>query len=178
MPKSFLNTPGLPRGLRNNNPGNLRPGDDWQGMVGTSGGFIVFQDIYYGIRAMATDVGNDIRIDGKNTIRKLVTEYAPPSENDTAAYIDAMVRSTGFAADQALPGTRDALTKLLRGFMDRELGREYSSLITDADIAKGVSMVNPSLLEFFRIHQVATIGIGTVVLIGVVGWLFFSSSKK
>jgi len=152
MAKSFLNRSELPLGLRNNNPGNLRPGDNWQGMIGENGGFLVFQDIAYGIRAMATDIGNDIRLDHLDTIRKLVYEYAPPSENDTAAYISRMVQSTGFAADQQLPPTAETLRKLIRGHMRVELGDGYAALVTDTDIMEGLTMINKDLQEYFNIE--------------------------
>lgn len=168
---------GYPIGLRNNNPGNIRPGDNWQGMIGTNGGFVVFKDIAYGIRAMATDLGNDMRLKGLNTIRKLVTEYAPPSENDTAAYIRSMERYTGFTADQALPATQATLLRLIRGHMNVELGDQYSSLITDADILAGLTIVNKSLLDYFKITPlVATSGAAILIGAGLLLWYF--TNKK
>lgn len=151
MAQSFLNRSDLPPGLRNNNPGNLRPGIDWQGMIGTNGGFIVFKDIAWGIRAMATDIGNDIRLDGLNTLKKLIYEYAPPSENDTEGYISNMIVYTGFSRDQVLPISEYTLLKLIRGFIKVEVGREYSNLVTDADIQEGVALVNDDLKEYFNI---------------------------
>jgi len=158
MPKSFLNQQGLPRGLRNNNPGNIRVGDNWQGMIGQDGGFVVFENILYGIRAMATDLGNDMKGKGLNTISKLITEYAPPSENDTAAYIASMVRYTGFGANQYLPPRRDVLMRFIRGSMNVELGESYSALVTDSDINDGVSMMNDTLLAFFNIVPASSSG--------------------
>jgi hypothetical protein len=151
MSKSFLNIAGLPLGLRNNNPGNIRPGDPWQGMIGTNEGFVVFQNIAYGIRAMATDIGNDIRLKGLNTLTKLITEYAPPSENDTQSYINSMVGYTGFGPNQVLPETDATLRKLIRGHIIVELGAKYSPLVTDADIQEGIAMMNSQLLDFFNI---------------------------
>lgn len=159
MAKSFLNQPGLPIGLRNNNPGNLRPGINWQGAIGENGGFLVFQDIGYGIRAMATDIGNDIRLDGKNTIRKLVTEYAPPTENDTSQYISRMVSYTGFGADQAFPINADTLLKLIRGHIRVELGDSYAKMITDTDIQGGIAMISQELQEYFGIDGMQLPGI-------------------
>lgn len=159
MAKSFLNQTGLPIGLRNNNPGNLRPGINWQGVVGENGGFLVFQDIGYGIRAMATDIGNDIRLDGLNTIRKLVTEYAPPSENDTDQYISRMVAYTGFGADQPLPVNANSLLKLIRGHIRVELGDAYATMITDADIQDGMGLMNQELQEYFGIDGMQLPGV-------------------
>lgn len=172
MSKSFLNQSGLPIGLRNNNPGNLRPGDAWQGMTGTNGGFVVFKDIAYGIRAMATDIGNDIRLDGLNTLRKLINEYAPPSENDTQAYINRMVGYTGFSADQVLPADRDTLRKLIRGHMNVELGPMYSAMVTDADIEEGLQLINADLQGYFKAGPGA-VGGGVLILVALVTAIYF-----
>lgn len=173
MAKSFLNRSDLPLGLRNNNPGNLRPGDNWQGMIGENGGFLVFQNIAYGIRAMATDIGNDIRLDGLNTIRKLVNEYAPPTENNTALYISRMVQSTGFAADQPLPANAETLRKLIRGHMRVELGDSYAALVTDSDILEGLSMINKDLKNYFNIEGVNLPGVSDnpEIVIGIAATL-------
>lgn len=176
MAKSFLNIAGYPKGLRNNNPGNIRPGDNWQGMIGTNGGFVVFKDIAYGIRAMATDIGNDIRNKGLNTIAKLVSEYAPPSENDTMAYIRSVVSYTGIPADQLLPADHATLRKLIRAHMNVELGKEYSSLIADSDIDEGLGLMNEGLKQYFKIG-VAAASVGLFIAIGVVAWLVFRKKQ-
>lgn len=141
-------------------------------MIGTNGGFVVFKDIEYGIRAMATDIGNDIKNDGLNTIAKLVTEYAPPSENDTAAYIRSMVNYTGIPADQPLPTNHETLRKLIRGHMNVELGQQYSSMISDADIDAGLRLMNPGLLDYFKIGAKAAVSTGIILLLGLAGWWF------
>lgn len=151
MAKSFLNQSGLPIGLRNNNPGNLRPGISWQGVIGENGGFLVFRDIAYGIRAMATDIGNDIRLDGLDTLRKLVYEYAPPTENPTEQYLSRMVEYTGFTADQRLPINANTLLKLIRGHLRVELGDNFATMVTDADIQEGLAMISQELQDYFQI---------------------------
>lgn len=139
MAKSFLNMAGYPLGLRNNNPGNLRTGDNWQGMIGSNAGFVVFQDISWGIRALAMDLAGDISKDGDNTIRKLITAFAPPSENDTMAYINAVSDYTGLSPDHILTADGSTLRRLIRAIMNVELGSNYSALITNADIDEGIS---------------------------------------
>jgi hypothetical protein len=53
MAQSFINRTDLPIGLRNNNPGNLRPSNayEWQGQIGVNFNFVVFEDVAWGIRA-------------------------------------------------------------------------------------------------------------------------------
>ena len=90
----FRGKTNLSRGIRNNNPGNLvKTSIQWKGKVkGSDSRFETFANIYYGVRAAGLDLIADIK-KGKNTIRKLITEYAPPNENDTTAYINKVIIS-------------------------------------------------------------------------------------
>lgn len=81
-----------PRGIRNNNPGNLEfaAGIDWLGQVGAdSANYVIFDTAEHGARALGHDLATAIS-EGYNTPATLITHYAPPSENDTAAYIRAV----------------------------------------------------------------------------------------
>lgn len=140
MAKSFLNMAGYPRGLRNNNPGNLVDnGDNWQGLIGTdSAGFMIFQDCSFGIRALAIDLYGDIR-DGQNNVRRLITEFAPPGANDTEAYISAVCNYTGYSPTQTLSNDPATLAKLIRAILNVELGSQYSNLLSAADIQEGIN---------------------------------------
>jgi hypothetical protein len=146
MAKSFLNMAGYPLGLRNNNPGNLRPGDNWQGMIGENGGFIQFQDISWGIRALGIDLSTKIR-NGYNTIEKIISRYAPPTENDTQAYINAVVDFTGLSATRVLTADVTTLRRLIRAIMNVEIGTSYSAMITDADINEGLAKISGSIIN-------------------------------
>ena len=63
--------------------------NNWLGAVGFSNGFVVFSSAVYGLRAVMVLVliGNYIARGGTNTLYKIITRYAPPSENDTDAYV-------------------------------------------------------------------------------------------
>jgi hypothetical protein len=192
MADSFIGQANLPLGLRNNNPGDLRPGDAWQGMTGTNEGFIVFADISWGIRAMATDLLNKIN-KGENTITDIITVYAPPSENDTASYIADVSGDMGVDPHQVLSLDQPTLHALIRAIMNRELGDNYSAMISDADIDQGISMVNAPLLSLLQAVPVAVAaaadavdtatgvpGSGTgVLLVGaaVALWFLYSSDN-
>jgi len=94
-----------PRGIRNHNPGNIRRGgDQWQGMAAeqTDPEFVQFIAPEYGIRAMAVVLNNYRTLYGRNTIRKIITRWAPPVENDTDAYINSVARSLGVGPDDQL----------------------------------------------------------------------------
>lgn len=145
MAKSFLNTPGLPIGLRNNNPGNIRPGDNWKGMIGTNGGFVVFSDCSWGIRAMAINIITQIN-NGYNTIEKLIYRWAPPADgNDTEAYVQTVSSYSGIPRTQVLQPNNTTLRKLMAAIMNEELGPSYASMLSDADLNEGLAMVDPGL---------------------------------
>ncbi len=100
------------RGLKNKNPGNIRfnPKTDWKGQEGQDNrGFVIFDTDINGIRADVINIHTHWSRDGQNTIRKLIQSYAPPTENNTANYIDFVVTKVGKPADETI----EAFTKLL-----------------------------------------------------------------
>lgn len=85
----------LPRGLRNNNPGNIRrSADKWQGLAPVQGDpeFFQFTGMAYGYRALMRTLQNYRRIHGLQTVKEMISRWAPPTENHTAAYIRAVCR--------------------------------------------------------------------------------------
>src|ERR1700744_1293995 len=84
-----LDQAGLPLGLRNNNPGNLRAGSNWVGLIGIdSNGFCRFSSLNMGLRALAIDLRNAVN-GGANTIPLLTNKYAPSSDgNNPVDYAD------------------------------------------------------------------------------------------
>jgi len=85
----------LPRGIRNNNPLNIRYNakNQWLGQTGSDRvpaekGMCVFTSMHYGIRAAFKLLSNYGRKYGLNTVRSIITRWAPPSDdNNTEAYI-------------------------------------------------------------------------------------------
>ena len=91
-----------PRGIRNNNPGNIRyDGTQWRGLRGDDGAYCIFDTPEHGIRAIAK-ILRTYQSKGVNTITKVIGRWAPPTENDTAAYIASVAGKTGIAPDAAL----------------------------------------------------------------------------
>lgn len=101
------------RGIRNNNPGNLvRTSIAWKGKVPHARNkdprFEQFEDRdgipghIWGLRAMFMDLRGDIVKDGKNTLRRLIHEYAPAFENKTDRYIAAVAEEVGVNPDAPL----------------------------------------------------------------------------
>jgi hypothetical protein len=77
-----------PRGIRNNNPGNIEKGAPWQGLddPADDGRFCRFKSPEYGIRAIARIMITYQDKYGINTPHSIVNRWAPPHENDTGAY--------------------------------------------------------------------------------------------
>lgn len=77
------------RGFRNNNPGNIVFRDDveWLGQTGRDGNFVVFDTPEHGIRALARILRTYREINYLWSVSGIITRWAPPSENDTNAYI-------------------------------------------------------------------------------------------
>ncbi|UUF13246.1 MULTISPECIES: hypothetical protein [Flavobacterium] len=146
MSKSFLNNPKVALGLRNNNPGNLRTTNiAWQGKIplsqNTGKGFEQFENVYWGLRAMLKDLIHDIN-KGKNTVKLLISEYAPKSDNnDTDSYINSVAKTLGVTPTQKLTEINTKfLLKLVRAILQVELGKDHK-LVTDTDIVKAITML-------------------------------------
>lgn len=116
-----------PRGIRNHNPGNLVITTiAWKGKVpvaqNTDKHFEQFTSALFGIRAMFMDVRGDIEKDGLNTVRKLISVYAPASENNTQAYIDFIAKQLGINPDAKI--TSDKYFPLLKAIIQMENGKQ------------------------------------------------------
>ena len=110
-----------PRGIRNNNPLNIRlSSDKWQGQINPSGNanvndndnnsslkgesdFCQFYTMEYGWRAAFVILCKTYYGKYKlKTIRDIVTRWAPPKENNTEAYIRHVSDYTGIGPDRDL----------------------------------------------------------------------------
>lgn len=79
-----------PRGIKNNNPFNIRISNTpWVHKVipSTDAAFEQFSTSYDGLHAGITNLLNYFRFHGLNTVRQIITRYAPASENDLNAYV-------------------------------------------------------------------------------------------
>lgn len=93
------------RGIRNNNPGNIRKsGESWQGLAEqqTDSSFFTFSDPVYGIRALTKILKNYRANYGLNTITGIINRWAPPTENNTRNYINFVSGVVGKPANETL----------------------------------------------------------------------------
>lgn len=130
----------LPRGIANNNPGNIRrTGITWRGEVPdrdkTDALFEQFQAPEWGVRAMAREILTSVRR-GQTTIRSIITEWAPPIENPTDDYIRNVSSRTNIGADTAIDVARD-LPALIGAIIVQENG--YNPYPADV-ISQGIRL--------------------------------------
>lgn len=133
-PDQHAQSSGVPRGIRNNNPGNI----DYVGQAGATlerpgGRFARFETAFDGLKAMARQL---LRyFDGKTTGRRLqtiseiISTWAPGNENNTAAYIKRLSDMMGVSPNARL-NLRDpsTMSALMGGIIHHENGRNpYSS---------------------------------------------------
>lgn len=117
-----------PLSVRNNNPGNMRP-------VGGNEGFQSFETPEAGLQAMANDLR--LKINGQSqamkgkfgpnyqpTLRNVISTWAPPGENDTQAYINAVSQKTGIPADKPL--TEADIARIQPAMIEQEGGSAAS----------------------------------------------------
>lgn len=94
----------IPRGIRNKNPLNIRIGNKWLGEVPapTDTQFEQFTMMEYGVRAGFLLIKRYIERYHLNTIKLIVSRWAPTSENKTCAYIASVEKLSGIPADKKL----------------------------------------------------------------------------
>ncbi len=120
---------GLPEGLRNNNPGNIRYGKFAQAHGATgrdSSGFAIFPSMSAGKAAMAALL-QSYRGMGIDTIAGIVSRYAPSNENNTGAYISSVSKQTGIGANAQLTGAQ--MASVQRAMMIQENGARYAAML-------------------------------------------------
>ena len=95
-----------PRGIRNNNPLNIRrSADKWQGLKAQQEDreFFQFSEMKWGWRAAFRLLCHTYyKKYGLKTIRAIINRWAPPKENDTQYYIRSVAERTGIGADREL----------------------------------------------------------------------------
>lgn len=139
---------------RNNNPLNIRDTIiPWQGAIGSNGGFETFSNPEYGFRAAAKNLYTSQETHGNDTLAKVITRWAPPSENDTAAYIARVAADTGVDPNAVIDLKNDpALTKSLIESMTKHEGGGMGKFDV-AQIESGIALANDkpgSEIEFSK----------------------------
>lgn len=116
----------VPRGLRNNNPLNIRIGNVWLGEVQNPSDpqFEQFISMKYGLRAAFVLLRRYIRHYKRQTIPDIIAAWAPSSENNTAKYVEVVVGLTDIQPTQILQyEDKDTMCKLVAAMVIVENGR-------------------------------------------------------
>ncbi len=132
---------GLPRGLRNNNPGNIRStGIQWQGMAAIQFDpeFVVFKHPKYGFRAMVR-ILRSYQQRGLNSVQKIIETYAPKSENETESYVQFVSKQLGVNPNQPIDTERQ-LFPLLKAISTFENGFAFINFYADNTINEGIAL--------------------------------------
>ena len=144
-----------PRGIRNNNPGNIEWGSPWQGLrpenERTDTRFAQFKDPVFGIRALAcvliTYQDKRKAKDGSkiDSIAEIIGRWAPPFENDSDAYANSVAALVdGIGPDDEVIDVHnfDHLRPIVEGIIRHENGRgplkTENSWYTAAQIEEGL----------------------------------------
>lgn len=120
----------VPRGIRNNNPLNIRKGNDWNGETALSldSEFETFKNPTYGFRAAAKLIRNYYHKYNLTTIRDIISRWAPPNENNTESYINKVASAVGVNPNSDVD-IDDVLPELLQAMAHHENGGNYYNLL-------------------------------------------------
>lgn len=128
---------GVPRNVRNNNPGNIEDGAFARSQPGYKGGdgrFAVFENSDAGSGAQAALLGSYMNR-GFNTVQKIINRWAPPSDgNDTSTYVRNVAKALNVNPGDTL--TPAAIPRL-QAAIARQEGRPGPS--------SGISVQAPSV---------------------------------
>lgn len=132
----------LPRGLRNNNIGNIRvTNTPWVGEIRDDGAFVVFDTMVNGIRALCRLLINYQDRYGIKTVRQAISRWAPGNENDTESYISFVCSVLNCQPDDKFDfHDKDFLFWMVTAIGEEENGHDaFSQNVSDADISAGVA---------------------------------------
>jgi len=152
----------LPLGIKNNNPGNLRPydGELYAGSSNIKDNFIVFDSAENGLRGLARDIQTKVNRE-LNTIESLTEVYAPEGDdNPTESYINTVVENLNSLGHNVnrdtditnLVKNENFLKDYMKSKMKMELGSDYENYYSDEKILESikdskVSKRGPTLKE-------------------------------
>ena len=124
------------RGLKNNNPGNIRKSNErFVGEIRPSvdPAFKQFRSMAYGYRALMRVLKTYYHKHELRTIRGIINRWAPATENTPATYISSVVRDTGKKADEWLTWDKPTITSMAAAISNVENGTKANM----ADVEEG-----------------------------------------
>lgn len=128
------------RGIRNNNPGNIRKGAKWQGLSAeqTDPEFCVFSRPEYGIRALCRVLRTYQRKHGLRDVQNIINRFAPSIENDTDSYIKSVCLKLDVNPETPIDlGETGIMLNLLKAIIRHENGEQP---YTDKQLLNGIKL--------------------------------------
>lgn len=127
------------RGIRNNNPLNIRKGNNWVGEVkGNDASFETFQSMAYGYRAAIIILHKYYTDYGCNTIGKIISRWAPKNENNTRNYIATVSRRTKIPQGAKISWSESTICAIVSAMAFVENGIQANS----NDVLEGWKLAN------------------------------------
>ena len=116
----------LPRGIRNKNPGNIKLGTDWDGLAAEQSDptFCTFSEAVMGIRALMRILLTYRFTHNKKNIDSIIRRWAPPSENDTEAYIKFVAKRMEIEPMDDIDNSIEAYLPLVKSIIQMENGMQ------------------------------------------------------
>ena len=139
---------GIARGVGDNNPFNIKyvPANNWDGQTGSDGTFCVFNSPVKGYSAGFKLLFNWYSNYGLDTVSGIINRQAPPSENNTSAYIKYVAENLDVGPDDVLNiYDDDTLLSLANAMTSVEQGSlpwgqdVIAAGLADAKAAKGIA---------------------------------------
>ena len=144
------------RGIRNNNPLNIRhSASKWQGVrkEQTDKSFVQFTTMAYGYRAAWKVLESYWKyfhdLPKVFNVRNIITRWAPPTENDTENYIRTVLLLSGLGGNEHFPQPSrgmnyERLELLIRAMTTMECGIPYKEVDVEA-IREGFDLAFPGM---------------------------------
>lgn len=120
--------------IERTNPGNIRY---FSGCIGNNRGFCVFPSFEAGVYQVYRQLVIYYTRDKLRTITAILNKYAPPSENNTNAYISFLSKYSGIPANKIL--TEKELIYLIPGILKMESG----TIVSINQVEKIIAEANP-----------------------------------
>ena len=116
----------LPRGIRNKNPGNIKLGTEWDGLASEQSDptFCIFDEAVMGIRALMKILLTYRFTHKKTDVDSIISRWAPPSENDTNAYIDFVCKEINVNPMDKLDNSIEDYLPLIKSIIRMENGKQ------------------------------------------------------
>ena len=166
----------MTRGEHNNNPPNIRHSAyRWEGarVEQTDKSFVQCENLAYGDRAawkiLESYWKHFHRTRQSYNVKNIIARWAPPTENNTQAYIQTVLRLTRLGGNEHLPQPSrgvdiERMVKLVTAMTTVECGIPYAQVDTES-IRQGYELAFPGKRSYARTQPPADYALAEDMLI-------------